>query len=83
MKKIVFFILTFALYPLYTFGGDEYVALDPTQLESVSGKTLLIVSYATVIGMLVSYWVYMTIQSCKVNARISSLTQTEQNGKKQ
>lgn len=83
MKKIVFFILTFALYPLLTFGGDEYVALDPTQLESVSGRTLLIVSYATVLGMLVSYWMYMTIQSYKVNARISSLTKTEQNGKKQ
>jgi hypothetical protein len=83
MKQIVFFILTFALYPLLCFGEDEYVTVDPTQLESVSGKTLLIVSYATVLGMLVSYWIYMTIQSCKVNARISSLTQTEQNGKKQ
>jgi hypothetical protein len=80
MKKIVFFALTLTLYPLLTFGGDEYVALDPTQLETVSGKTLLIVSYAIVIGMLAMYWGYMWIQSSRANARISSLTRTEQNG---
>ncbi|MBN2341357.1 MAG: hypothetical protein JXX29_07445 [Deltaproteobacteria bacterium] len=71
----LFCILLFSASPAVA--ADEYVAVDPSQLDTINGRTLLIAAYAIVLGLLALYWVYMTIQERKLDNNISLLENNE------
>lgn len=71
--KILPFLLIFISGVTPVFADEGYVPFDPSQVETISGKTLLIVSYGIVIGLLSLYWAYITVQTRKTSAQISAL----------
>ena len=71
MKQIIFLSILF--HASTGFADDGYVPFDPSQVETVSGRTLLHISYGIVLGLLALYWVYMEFQTRKTQKRISVL----------
>ncbi|MBN2719253.1 MAG: hypothetical protein JXX14_25610 [Deltaproteobacteria bacterium] len=71
MKFIVF--STSLLFSTMAMAADDYVAVDPSSIETISSTILLSVSYAIIVGLLIVYWGYMAYQTHKIRHRISTL----------
>ena len=72
MKSLII-LLSITFYSVAVFAEDGYAPFDPSKIESIDGKTLLIVSYGIVIGLLSLYWGSVAIQTKKTSAQISVL----------
>lgn len=62
MKIIsTYFTLLFLISrPLIATGADDgFVPIDPATINSVSGKNLMLVSYAVILGLLVVYSLFL------------------------
>ena len=52
---------------------DEFVTVDPATLESVSGKTLMMICYGIIGGMILLYSIFLFMRERSNNRRIDDL----------
>lgn len=52
---------------------DEFVTVDPATLESVSGKTLMMICYGIIGGMILLYSIFLFMRERSSNRRIEDL----------
>lgn len=54
---------------------DQYVSVDPSTLETVSGRTLMLVSYGIILGVMTGYGIFLYVRNKKTLAKIQKLQQ--------
>lgn len=73
MKNIAFFMIM-TLFSTLAVAQDGYVAVDPSEVQTIDGAKLMIASYSIVLGMLLFYWIYMVMKTKRLNTQLSNLT---------
>lgn len=75
MNRISWLIwgLAALLIPASGMADDEFVAVDPATLESVSGKKLMMICYGIICGMLMLYSLVLLLRERACNRRIEDL----------
>ncbi|MBN2803941.1 MAG: hypothetical protein JXR91_12685 [Deltaproteobacteria bacterium] len=82
IKKLLFhnLVTLFFLFSGIVNAEDVYVKIDPSRLESVSGKYLMIASYSVILCLLSAYFIYIVTISKTVQKKLD-LLQKKQNEK--
>lgn len=72
---IVGVLFSLQLLPGTIIADDQYVAVNPATLETISGKTLMIASYVIVLGLLSIYWIHMHVKEKRLETQVIELQQ--------
>jgi len=78
LSLIVFVLLYFAS-PCAHAEDKGFVTIDPATLDTVSGKNLMITSYAVILGVLLLYTVSLLLRDRRLRHSIDTLKNQLQN----